>query len=78
MSSESSNPKKTVRMNAADLRTQIVKVLGARVQYGKEHIQVMRYKEAQAVIVPLDWYEKALEALAEQDRLPAEPDPNDT
>lgn len=60
---------KTDNMNVADVRTQIVKVLGARVQYAKEHIRVWRYKEAQAVIVPEDWYERACEALGESARI---------
>ncbi len=61
---------RTVRMQSAELRKGIVKVMG-RVQYGREHIEAVRYQEAQAVIVPVDWYEKACRALGEENRLPA-------
>ncbi|TDC24472.1 hypothetical protein E1265_09530 [Streptomyces sp. 8K308] len=61
---------RTVRMKSADLRKNIVKVMG-RVQYGREHIQAVRYQEAQAVIVPVEWYENACRALEEEGRLPA-------
>jgi hypothetical protein len=57
-------------MKSADLRRMIVKVMG-RVQYGGEHIQAVRYQDAQAVIVPVDWYERACRVLGEQERLPA-------
>jgi hypothetical protein len=66
----SGRPPRTVRMKSADLRRMIVKVMG-RVQYGGEHIQAVRYQDAQAVIVPVDWYERACRALGEQERLPA-------
>jgi hypothetical protein len=67
--SRSDGPPKTVRMKSADLRRLIVKVMG-RVQYGGEHIQAVRYHDPQAVIVPVDWYEKACRALGEEERLP--------
>ncbi len=63
-------PPRTVRMKSADLRKNIVSVMG-RVQYGREHIQAVRYRDAQAVIVPVDWYERACRALGEDGRLPA-------
>ncbi|MFJ4777392.1 hypothetical protein [Streptomyces sp. NPDC088762] len=69
MSSENPELPETQQMSAADFRTEIVKVLGARVAYGAEHIQVMRYKEAQAVVVPVEWYERACRALGEESRL---------
>ncbi|TDC24480.1 hypothetical protein E1265_09590 [Streptomyces sp. 8K308] len=68
--SERRRPPRTVRMKSADLRKNIVKVMG-RVQYGREHIQAVRYQEAQAVIVPVDWYERACRAMDEEGRLPA-------
>ncbi|WP_311630582.1 hypothetical protein [Streptomyces boetiae] len=66
----SDHPPRTVRIKSADLRRMIVKVMG-RVQYGHEHIQAVRYQDAQAVIVPVDWYENACRALGEESRLPA-------
>ncbi|WP_129840399.1 hypothetical protein [Streptomyces sp. RFCAC02] len=68
-------PPRTVQVKSADLRKNIVKVMG-RVQYGREHIQAVRYQEAQAVIVPVDWYEKACRAMGEERRLPAVDDPS--
>lgn len=68
---------RTVWKTAALFRTKIVKTLGARVQYGKEHIEVRRYSEVQAYVVPEDWYRRACEALGEGDRLPSVPDPED-
>lgn len=69
MTKEQVEVPKTDNMNVADMRAQIVRVLGARVQYAKEHVRVWRYKEAQAVIVPEDWYERACEALGETGRV---------
>ncbi|MGW6704765.1 hypothetical protein ACWGDE_07720 [Streptomyces sp. NPDC054956] len=75
MSSESSELPETQRMSAADFRAEIVQVLGARVAYGGEHIRVMRYKQAQAVVVDVEWYERACRALGEESRLGEPPQP---
>lgn len=40
------------------------------VQYQGVHITVMRYKTPAAVIVPPDWYGRALQALAASDPQP--------
>lgn len=69
MAEEAAQMARTGNMNVADMRKQVVKVLGARVQYAKEHVRVWRYKEAQAVIVPEDWYERACAALGETERI---------
>ncbi|WP_159000888.1 hypothetical protein [Streptomyces sp. SBT349] len=50
-----------------------------RVQYGREHIQAVRYQDPQAVIVPVDWYEQACRAMGEEARLPTgDDDPDST
>ncbi|WP_159001324.1 hypothetical protein [Streptomyces sp. SBT349] len=77
-SAEDGRLPRTVRMKSADLRKNIVKVMG-RVQYGREHIQAVRYQDPQAVIVPVDWYEQACRAMGEEVRLPTgDDDPDST
>ena len=39
----------------------------AEVQYQGAHVEIMRYKTRAAVIVPPDWYARAVEALAASD-----------
>ncbi|WP_183091511.1 hypothetical protein [Streptomyces radicis] len=47
--------------------------------YRGEHIQAVRYQTPQAVLVPVDWYERACHALGEEVRLPAvDEDSDDT
>lgn len=70
MTSDSSNLRKTVKKSSAEVRNEIVDVMN-RVRYAGDHIEVARYKDRQAVIVPVEWYERACEALGEGARLPS-------
>lgn len=60
---------KTDNVTSATMRAEIVKILGARIAYAKEHIRVWRFKDVQAVLVPEDWYERACAALGEEERI---------
>jgi hypothetical protein len=68
MTGEEEAMPKTDNMTAAGFRNRVGRTM-SRVQFGREHVRVWRYGEAQGVAVPEDWYERACEALGEMDRL---------
>ncbi|MFE9793561.1 hypothetical protein ACFYRL_17685 [Streptomyces goshikiensis] len=74
MTEETPEMPKTQNMTSAEVRTKF-SGLSARVQHVGHHIRAWRYREAQLVMVPEDWYERACKALGETSRINLEPPP---
>jgi antitoxin (DNA-binding transcriptional repressor) of toxin-antitoxin stability system len=55
-----------MRVRSDEIRRKLPAVVRA-VERDGEHVELLRYEEPVAVIVPVDWHKKAVTALGEQE-----------